>query len=79
MRKGWSAKVAPLVGDLTLKGLGLSLEHREIILNEVDVIINVAASVNFDDPLLEALNINYFGSLKMLDLAQQSKSVVCLT
>lgn len=31
--------------------------------------INCAASVNFDDPILEALNINYFGTLRMLDLA----------
>jgi fatty acyl-CoA reductase len=75
MRNGWHKKVAPIAGDLTIKGLGLSAEHRDIILNEVDVIINVAASVNFDDPLLDALNINYFGCLKILDLAQQSKSV----
>jgi thioester reductase-like protein len=52
-----------------MKELGLSQEHRDTLINEVDVIINCAASVNFDDPLLEALGINYFGSLRMLDLA----------
>ena len=59
----------PIAGDLTMNGLGLSQEHRETIINEVDIIINCAASVNFDDPLLEALGINYFGTLRMLDLA----------
>ena len=70
MRLGWPAKIAPITGDLTLKGLGLSNEHREILLNEVEVIINNAASVNFDDPLLDALNINYFGCMRLLDIAQ---------
>lgn len=70
MRNNWSQKIAPIAGDLTLSGLGLSPEHKEILLNEVDVIINNAASVNFDDPLLDALNINYFGCMRILDIAQ---------
>ena len=32
--------------------------------------INCAASVNFDDPLHDALNINYFGCLRMLEIAK---------
>jgi alcohol-forming fatty acyl-CoA reductase len=68
MRKGWTAKVAPISGDLTLSGLGLSAEHKEILLNEVEIVINNAASVNFDDPLLDALNINYFGCMRILDI-----------
>lgn len=70
MRTQWPEKVAPIVGDLTVKGLGLSEAHRNILLNEVDLIINSAASVNFDDPLLEALNINYFGCMRILDIAK---------
>ena len=79
MRKEWHLKIAPIAGDLTLSGLGLSPEDREIVSNEVQIIINCAASVNFDDPLLEALNINYFGTLRMLDIAQSSKNVLCFT
>ena len=48
-------------GDLVIDKLGLSDADREIIADQVDVIINSAASVNFDDPLHEALQINYFG------------------
>lgn len=69
MKEGWKGKVAPIVGDLTLKKLGISNEDRALLIEEVDIIINIAASTNFDDPLLEALNINYFGCLRMLDLA----------
>ena len=75
LKQDWKLRVFPIAGDLTMNGLGLSQEHRETIIQEVDIIINCAASVNFDDPLLEALGINYFGSLRMLDLAQNCKNL----
>ena len=46
--------------------LGLSDEDRAKITENVQVILNSAASVRFDDPLIEALNINYHGSQRML-------------
>ena len=49
------------------------------MVEEVDIIINNAASVNFDDPLLEALNINYFGVMRLLDLAKMSKKKATFT
>jgi len=49
------------------------------MLNEVQIIINCAASVNFDDPLLDALNTNYFGCMRLLDLALKSSSILCFT
>ena len=53
-----------------LKGLGLTDEHREILMTEVHFVINSAASVNFDDPVLDSLNINYFGALRMFDIVE---------
>ena len=41
----------------------------------VNIIINSAASVNFNDPLKIALQINYFGSQKVLDLAKECKNL----
>jgi nucleoside-diphosphate-sugar epimerase len=35
--------------------LGISPEDRAILVAEVDIIINCAASVNFDDPILDAI------------------------
>lgn len=44
-------KIVPVQGDLIREGLGLSKEDRLKLTQDVNVIINSAASVNFDDPL----------------------------
>jgi len=58
-------KIVPIQGDLTMEGLGISPEERKLVTDNVQIIINSAASVRFDDPLLEALQINYFGSIRI--------------
>lgn len=62
-------KIKPIAGDLIIDKLGLSSEDRAELVRELDIIINCAASVNFDDPLLDAIQINYFGCMRMLELA----------
>ena len=47
--------IVPISGDLIMEGLGISPPERQRIVEEVDIIINNAASVNFDDPLLDAI------------------------
>jgi len=66
-------KIVAVHGDLINEGLGLSAEDRAMIQDQVHVIINCAASVSFDETLHDALNINYFGSLRMPELAKNSK------
>ncbi len=61
LRQDLFTRVTPIAGDLVMKGLGISPEDRLKITSEVDIIINCAASVNFDDPLLDAIQINYYG------------------
>ena len=39
------------------------------------IIINCAASVEFNAPVKEALGSNYFGTKKMLDLATKVKNL----
>lgn len=46
---------------------------------ECEIVINVAASVNFDDPLLDALQINFFGCLRMLELAKECRNILSFT
>lgn len=72
-------KVIPIGGDLIIDKLGLSVEHREMVKNEVDIIINCAASVSFNDPLLDAIQINYFGCRRMMTLALECKKLLCFT
>ena len=49
------SKIVPISGDLIIESLGISPEDRKMITDNCQVIINSAASVNFDDPLLEAI------------------------
>jgi fatty acyl-CoA reductase len=72
-------KVVPIQGDLVLKHLGMTPEDRKLLTEEVEVILNCAASVNFNEPLRDALQINYFGSLRVLDLAHECKKLICMT
>ena len=74
-----TSKIIPIKGDLMVEGLDISHEDREVIVNEVEIFINSAASVNFDDPLKQALNINYFGTCRMLELAMQCKKLKVFT
>jgi fatty acyl-CoA reductase len=48
------SKIVPIQGDLIVERLGLCPADRDMVVNEVNVIINSAASVNFDDPLQDA-------------------------
>lgn len=41
-----------------------------MLVREIEVIINIAASVDFNERISDALNINYFGCLRMLELAE---------
>lgn len=66
----------PVAGDLIIDKLGLSEEDRKMVVEECDIVINCAASVNFDDPLLDALQINYYGCLRMLELAKECKKLL---
>lgn len=72
-------KVFPVAGDLIIDQLGLSPADRAMLTDQVEVVINCAASVNFDDPLLDALQINYFGCLRMLQLAKECRNILAFT
>lgn len=50
--------------------MGMSQADRDMIIDNVNVVINSAASVSFNDPLHDALKINYFGTMRMLELGK---------
>lgn len=72
-------KITYIEGDLTRDKLGLSDSDRSFLVKNCDVIINSAASVNFDDPLQDALKINYFGCMRMLELGQECEKLQVFT
>ena len=66
LMKAVRPKIVPIAGDLIIDKLGLSDHDREMVKAEADIIINCAASTSFNDPLLDAIQINYFGCARML-------------
>ena len=68
-----------MAGDLIIDKLGISEVDRAELVNELDILINCAASVNFDDPLLDAIQINYFGCMRMLELAKECRKLKAFT
>lgn len=72
-------KVVPIEGDMTKDGLALKPEDRERLINDLQIIINCAASIDFNERLCDAININYMGCLRMLDLAHECKRLEVFT
>jgi len=50
-------------------------EERKEITEECEVIISSAASTYFSEPLLVLLKTNYYGAVKVLDLAHECKKL----
>ena len=50
-----------------------------MVIDNVEIIINSAASVNFDEPLKEGVKTNYFGCMRMLDLSKECKKLKIFT
>ena len=66
-----AARVTALPGDIAEDGLGLSQSDRAQVLERVTSIIHCAASISFDLPLEEAMNINAAGAVRIADLAEE--------
>jgi long-chain acyl-CoA synthetase len=67
----WAAdRVEPLAGDLSLARFGWDAAAFEKLAGDLDVIINSAASVAFDERLDQAVELNIFGPRRLLDLAR---------
>lgn len=66
------SKLVALVGDATFERLGLSDSDWFTLISEVNVIINSAASVRFDDPMKKALLINCLSTMSCLQLAKKA-------
>lgn len=72
-------KIIPIEGDICKDMLAIKPADRDMLINELNVIINIAASVDFNERISDALQINYFGALRMLDLAQSCKNLAIYT
>jgi thioester reductase-like protein len=68
-------KIFPIEGDINKDGLALKPEDRQKLVHELDIIINCAASVDFNEQITDAINVNYNGCMRMLKLAEECKKL----
>ena len=64
-------RVTPIQGDLSQPHLGISQPELEQITSSVQVLINCAASVDFNAALVNAIQDNIEGALKVYALARE--------
>lgn len=69
------SKVQLIEADLLQENLGLSPESEQTILDEVNVFICCAASVDFRAELMKNLKVNLEGTLRLFELAKRTKNV----
>lgn len=62
-----------------MEGLGILPEVRRELIEELDIIINSAASVSFHEHLRDAIQINYNGAVRMMALAHECKKLKILS
>ncbi|XP_046643602.1 putative fatty acyl-CoA reductase CG5065 [Daphnia pulicaria] len=64
-------KIFAVAGDMTLPGLGISPADMQLLIEDVSIVINSAASVRFDDELKDALQTNVKGPRQLLAICQK--------
>ncbi|XP_011864992.1 PREDICTED: putative fatty acyl-CoA reductase CG5065 isoform X2 [Vollenhovia emeryi] len=66
-------KVILLTGDICLPDLGLIDQQRELLINEVNVVFNFAATLRMNSKLKDAIEMNTTGTQRVLDMAKEMK------
>ena len=71
----FSQLVVPILGDITKENLGLAASDEEMLLENVQIVINLAASIDFKAPLDEAIKNNVKGPLSIYNLVHRMKNL----
>ncbi|XP_059625287.1 alcohol-forming fatty acyl-CoA reductase-like [Cornus florida] len=74
-----SEKIIPVPGDITCENLGVDDTNLvEEMWREVDVVVNLAATTNFDERYDVALGINTMGAKHVMDFAKKCVKIKLL-
>lgn len=68
-------KIVAFEGDLTLPNLGLKSEDKKVLIENVSVVFNGAASLRLEAGLKDAINSNTLGTQKILELCREMKQL----
>jgi glycerol-3-phosphate O-acyltransferase/nucleoside-diphosphate-sugar epimerase len=66
-----TTKVVPIGGDLSQHNVGISSEDMAALTKNVNVIIHLAASIDFKERLDKAVESNVLGTLRLFNLAKK--------
>ena len=67
------SKVIPISGDVSKENLGIGQAELEELKESVQAIIHCAATVEFQERLDQAIRLNIFGPLRVLELAKDCR------
>jgi fatty acyl-CoA reductase len=70
-RPDFKTRVVVLDGDHTKINLNLPLKCREELLSKINVVFHVAATVNFDENIKTAFNVNVKGTENVLSFCKK--------
>lgn len=71
-------KLLPIQGDVGEENLGISPEDRTTLINNVNVIIHSAATLDFNESLKPTVNTNLLGTRRVVELAGQIQNLSAL-
>jgi hypothetical protein len=68
-------KIVALSGDVTQENFGLSPSDLNLIIENVSIVFNLAATVRFDEELKSALQMNVKGPRYLLGICRRMKNL----
>ncbi|XP_022053034.1 fatty acyl-CoA reductase 1 isoform X2 [Acanthochromis polyacanthus] len=68
-------KIVALSSDLTLPDLDLNRHDQNLLTDRVHVVFHCAATIRFNEPLKDAMQLNVLATQKMLSLARKMKQL----
>lgn len=71
-------KLVPVSGDVGLDNLGIPAADRQTLVNNVNVIIHSAATLDFHEPLTPTVNTNLLGTRRVTQLAKEVRNLFAL-
>ena len=68
-------KLVAVAGDVMLPEFGLSPSDLEMLIENVSIVFNSAATVKFDEELQVAVEMNVNGPKRLLEICRQMKQL----
>ena len=73
------SKVTAVTGDVTFPAYGLSPSDLRLLIENVSVVFNSAATIKFDEELKDAIQMNVKGPMQLLEICRQMKHLEVLS